>query len=311
MTLVHGGRSGRRIRTRRHDEQLGRHGELDALRRDGLQLRREPPRGDRACHARTRSRPAAKMIVIDPRKTRTAILAEKQGGRYIRFRPGTDIAFNNAVAKEIIRLFERLDGIPTAVRTSTGLPERVAEPVASTATTARAEPVKFNSWYTDARFIVRPDGQDYVRDDTSPDRLPRSAEKAADFEGPGHRLQQAQGTRRALHAGARRRDLRLYRRGDPLRGAAFVDHSRMMSSYLTGDPWSGYPGPEGHENYRAAQMMYAMGLTQHTSRFAERQGLRHHPDADRQRRSRRRGHQRASRYPQRAGLDRPWACSST
>ena len=39
MTLVHGGRSGRRIRTRCNDEPLGRHGELDERRRHGCATR--------------------------------------------------------------------------------------------------------------------------------------------------------------------------------------------------------------------------------------------------------------------------------
>ena len=48
LTLVHGGRSGRRIRTRRDDEPLGRHGELDERRRHGALTRsRTTPRRSR------------------------------------------------------------------------------------------------------------------------------------------------------------------------------------------------------------------------------------------------------------------------
>ena len=38
------------------------------------------------------------MIVIDPRKTRTALQAD----RYVRIRPGTDIAFVNGLVRYII-----------------------------------------------------------------------------------------------------------------------------------------------------------------------------------------------------------------
>ena len=41
---------------------------------------------------------AAKMWVVDPRKSRTAVLAD----RYIRIRPGTDIAFANGLMKYMI-----------------------------------------------------------------------------------------------------------------------------------------------------------------------------------------------------------------
>ena len=86
LTLVHGGRSGRRIRTRRNDEPLGRYRQLDQRRRLGRQPGREPPgmiahinRGAsqavlRASDPRS-SKKAAKLIVIDPRKTRTALQA--------------------------------------------------------------------------------------------------------------------------------------------------------------------------------------------------------------------------------------------
>ncbi len=52
---------------------------------------------DRAGNAYTSSKPKAEMIVIDPRKTRTALQADK----YIRIRPGTDIAFINAMVAYI------------------------------------------------------------------------------------------------------------------------------------------------------------------------------------------------------------------
>ena len=44
----------------------------------------------------------AQMIVIDPRKSRTAVLADK----YVRIRPGTDIALANGLLKYMIDKIE-------------------------------------------------------------------------------------------------------------------------------------------------------------------------------------------------------------
>ena len=50
---------------------------------------------------------AAKLIVIDPRKNRTALLCnEAAGDRYVRIRPGTDIAFGNGLLRYMIDKIE-------------------------------------------------------------------------------------------------------------------------------------------------------------------------------------------------------------
>jgi formate dehydrogenase major subunit len=49
----------------------------------------------------------AKMVVVDPRQTRTALMVDPtHGDRYIRIRPGTDIALQNAVLSYIIGQME-------------------------------------------------------------------------------------------------------------------------------------------------------------------------------------------------------------
>jgi anaerobic selenocysteine-containing dehydrogenase len=58
----------------------------------------------------------ARMIVVDPRKTRTAQQTENSGNDlYVRIRPGTDIAFINGVMKYV---FDDLESVtpynPTA-----------------------------------------------------------------------------------------------------------------------------------------------------------------------------------------------------
>ena len=63
-----------------------------------------PSENHPACMAhinRARDR-GAKLIVVDPRQTRTA----RQADKYIRIRPGTDIAFTMALTKYIIEQME-------------------------------------------------------------------------------------------------------------------------------------------------------------------------------------------------------------
>ncbi len=59
----------------------------------------------------------AKLIVVDPRKTRTALqVDESRGDRYIRIRPGTDIALGNGLMRYMINKIEALPGTdPTRV----------------------------------------------------------------------------------------------------------------------------------------------------------------------------------------------------
>ncbi len=55
--------------------------------------------------------PKANMIVIDPRKTRTALQADT----YVRMRPGTDIAFVNGLVRYIINWMESNPADPKSV----------------------------------------------------------------------------------------------------------------------------------------------------------------------------------------------------
>ena len=213
-------------------------------------------------------RPAAKLVVIDPRKTRTAVLAEQNGGRYIRFRPGTDIAFNNAVTKEIIRIFETADGIPTAVRDLYfNFLNHTQNQTFRRNDGVVAQPAGIQgSVYTDARFIVS--GNDYQRETDSTTgtafhQLPvKAASVTADPNTVYNKLK-AHLDPYTPELAAQVCDCT----ADEIRWVArqYVEHSRMMSSHLTGDPITNGPqDSRDYEDYRATQMMYAMGLTQHT-----------------------------------------------
>ncbi len=48
----------------------------------------------------------AKAYVIDPRRTRLAAIVENRGGKHIRIRPGTDIAFVNGIIRYVISKIE-------------------------------------------------------------------------------------------------------------------------------------------------------------------------------------------------------------
>lgn len=49
---------------------------------------------------------AARAYVIEPRRTRLAAIVENRGGKYIRIRPGTDIAFINGMVRYVISKYE-------------------------------------------------------------------------------------------------------------------------------------------------------------------------------------------------------------
>ncbi len=214
------------------------------------------------------TRPAATMIVIDPRKSRTALLAENYGGRFIRHRPGTDIAFNNAVARQIIRLFEGVEGnVPQAVRDNWVAFMNQTEDQAfrrndgEVATPAGIQ----GSRYTDARFIVNAGGTDYERDmSTDPTDFEYLPAKAADFRDPGTVFSKFKEHIEPYTLDVAAEICGVTEEEIAFVAQAFVDHSRMTSSALTGDSVVGSQDPRDFENYRATQMMYAMGLTQHT-----------------------------------------------
>lgn len=103
----------------------------------------------------------AKMIVIDPRKTRTARqIDESYGDMYIRIRPGTDIAFINGVVNYIVNNISSVSG--TA---ATGFTNFLNYSGARTFTDDSGVDAKVTdaSKFTDARFRLNASGTDYLR----------------------------------------------------------------------------------------------------------------------------------------------------
>ena len=116
----------------------------------------------------------AKLLVIDPRKTRTACQVNPDNGdRYIRIRPGTDIAFLNGVLRRIIEKMEDTsDTSVTATQRSaffaylnetSGGTQAFTDGDASGAASLSKTGIPGSSKYTDARFLVKADGTDYQR----------------------------------------------------------------------------------------------------------------------------------------------------
>jgi anaerobic selenocysteine-containing dehydrogenase len=110
----------------------------------------------------------ANMLVIDPRKTRTALQADT----FVRMRPGTDIAIVNGLVRYIINWMESNPADPRSINFFAYLNEGSAgttvQPfftnkiVASSGASTSAAGVKYGSKFTDARFLVT--ATDYVRE---------------------------------------------------------------------------------------------------------------------------------------------------
>ncbi|MBE0417248.1 MAG: molybdopterin-dependent oxidoreductase, partial [Coriobacteriia bacterium] len=208
----------------------------------------------------------AKIIVIDPRKTRSAVLAEAHGGRFIRHRPGTDIAFLMGLVRSIIRKMEGVEGsVDQEVKDNFFLflnQTEASQPAYNDDGSAYS--VTDGSKYTDARFLVNGAGTDYVRSDGSggvPTLMPEKAANVNATDTVYNRLKEhVEPYTPAVVAeicGVTEEELDYV-------ANAYIENSRHMSSKLTGASVTGPQSPLDKVNYRATTMMYAMGLTQHT-----------------------------------------------
>jgi anaerobic selenocysteine-containing dehydrogenase len=113
----------------------------------------------------------ANMLVIDPRKTRTALQADT----FVRMRPGTDIAIVNGLVRYIINWMESNPADPRSINFFTYLNQGATDgavqsffpnkAVASTGASTLQAAVKYGSKFTDSRFLVS--GSDYLRESVS------------------------------------------------------------------------------------------------------------------------------------------------
>ena len=229
-----------------------------------------------------------KLIVIDPRQTRTA----RQADRYIRIRPGTDIAFINGLVNYIIgQMEDPASTVPQATKDAffaylnqtgngsfytdgaTGLPSTLVTTVPR------------SSKYTDARFVINAGGTDYVREtvvaatdlpvvggeaaNTVISNFTKKADTVYGYTDSGtptgtlvtsepntvfNRLKQHV----APYDLATTADICACTEADlAFVGDMFIANSRCSS--VGNNPAVGYAG-----GYRSTTMLYAMGITQHT-----------------------------------------------
>lgn len=226
----------------------------------------------------------ASLVVVDPRKTRTATQAD----RFIRIRPGTDIAFINGVIKGIIddmeaRPSDGSDAVRDAFyaflnRTDGGLfytdGDGTSKSQLTDGLSGRPSPIAGSSKYTDARFILKADGSDYDREkisaltgvavvggetaDITIDKFPKKAATVfADANTVYNRLK----GHVAPYDAATVADIC---------GCTEADLAFVVAQFIANSRCSS-PGGFGTNaqdprvaGYKATTMLYAMGITQHT-----------------------------------------------
>ncbi len=204
----------------------------------------------------TSNKPAARMIVIDPRKTRTALLADQ----FIRIRPGTDIPFINAVINYII------NNISGARKTnwetwlnSTATPGLEADLGGASTVTG--------SKYTDARFVVNTAQNDYKRTvkNGSAGLISNVPEFAASYNEVGvDTVFNKLAAHLAPYTTAVSADICGCTEQEIIDVADAIMENSRCASYAPGSE-STIIGDPTHANYRATTFLYAMGLTQHTN----------------------------------------------
>lgn len=227
-------------------------------------------------HARDKG---ATLVVVDPRKTRTALQAD----RYIRQRPGTDIALMNGVVRGIIEEMEGRDvADPQRVQFFAFLNQTEADPANATrnqfftdgtaTTSSTLTYVPGGSKYTDARFLVTADGSDYVRDRvvaatglptaTGPDSTTISnfPQKAATVDASADTVYNRLKAHVAPYAPTVVADIC---------GVTEDDIAFLVDALIENSRCSTVGGALAVQNptvagYKATTILYAMGITQHT-----------------------------------------------
>jgi len=234
--------------------------------------------------------PKANMLVIDPRKTRTALQADT----YIRHRPGTDIALLNGLTKYVIDWMESNLADPRSINffnylnqggdgsalqvffsnknetVPNGLPSAAGAGTIPTTVTAT---VKYGSKYTDARFIVN--GTDYVREnvgltgdplvggETAAQTIFDFPKKASTVNGDPNTVYNRLKAHVAPYTPAVVTDLT---------GVSELELATIAMSYINNSRCNSFdpaaPTTIIHNPtspyFRSTTMLYAMGITQHT-----------------------------------------------
>jgi anaerobic selenocysteine-containing dehydrogenase len=239
-----------------------------------------PSENHPACMAhinRARNR-GAKLVVVDPRRTRTALQADQ----YVRIRPGTDIALVNGVVREII---SQMEGTSSNRTLDPGVVSKFYQYLNqsgngsfytdgdATHASSLSTTVAGSSKYTDARFLVNAAGTDYVRTtvtasggtpvggETANQLISNFPVKVADCTADENTVY----NRLKAHVAPYTLDVVSGIVGCTQQeiidlAQHFVDNSRCSNPVPTLGPQD--PTLPG---YKCINMLYAMGITQHTT----------------------------------------------
>lgn len=238
---------------------------------------------------RALNKPGTKAYVIDPRRTRMAAIVENKGGKHIRIRPGTDIAFINGIMRYVISKIE--DGTIPAANYLTYWFDPYAlgglfkfDPGDGTTTTWPL--VAGMKWpaFTDAGMLLNAARTDYKRygvDTSSPD--PDDANYAFWNANPTE-FAKAVATKLPIWSGDITHPDSVFQylksRVAPYDPATVVDicgrvyagqtpfftesDFQQLCDDVVANAWAKDAADWGSSNYRAATILYAMGTTQHT-----------------------------------------------
>ncbi|MGB4593827.1 MAG: molybdopterin-dependent oxidoreductase [Coriobacteriia bacterium] len=218
----------------------------------------------------------ANLIVVDPRITRTARQIDpSKGDKYIRIRPGTDIAFINSVLNQIFaRMYEAranpLDAdYATAVNFFAWHNSTAPKSTASRAFIADNGTTQTRAgWpkYCDSRNLVDASGTDYQRETWMYDatgsisNMPKLAATVEDLDCVFQKLKlhvsKYPSTVAANICGCTTADIDYV-------ADKFIKHSRFASADF-GVYGDGSGSNLADPGYRATTILYAMGITQHT-----------------------------------------------
>jgi formate dehydrogenase major subunit len=228
---------------------------------------------DRAGNAYTSGKAAAKLVVIDPRKTRTAAQADL----FVRIRPGTDIAFINGVINYIIDATNTGTGLWAGANADAKSRWQTYHTITAAKSLYNDAGAKINVTrpkYSDATFRVT--ATDYVRSthtigaDTFSNLPEVSGVNPAGNTGtPDLYGADTAFTQLKAHVApfttAVAAGICGCSESELIQVAElFMANSRCSSVAATADPFASTINDPKVAGYRSTTMLYAMGLTQHT-----------------------------------------------
>ncbi|MDI6688837.1 MAG: molybdopterin oxidoreductase family protein [Actinomycetota bacterium] len=199
----------------------------------------------------------AKLIVVEPRKTRLAGMAD----HFVRIRPGTDNAIVNGLVKRVIDMIEAgtLSKSYLTATTSRSF-------WAYSATYGGYTKVSIADWpkHTDAVFKLNSTRTDYAREDLGPFTVTIGTTVYTDFYVNGVPVRTTISDPDSVFQYLKSR-VAAY---DPetvadICGCSVLDFERLADMYIN-NSWAKTQASYGDSKYKVGTILYAMGTTQHS-----------------------------------------------